>query len=120
MSGLRIKHPELRNCVLIVPHPGNKTGRKAKDYHIHIDNEGYAIVSNTVWGRLLEAKQSGLSRHNFILMNTVLTPPTQGIGINTDKFAVEQEEKRIYKQLQDVAREFAPNGVVPRITRKDR
>ncbi len=118
MSGLRIHHPTLRNCVLIVPHPGSYK-RKAKDYHIHIDNEGDALVSDVVWGRLMEAKKAGAG-HQFILMNTVLRPPTQGIGVNTDIFAIEQEEKRIYKQLQDVAREFAPNGVVPRITRKDR
>ena len=119
MSGLRIRHPTLRNCVLIVPHPGNKNGRKAKDYHIHIDNEGESIVSNTVWGRLMEARKSGYSAHQFILLNTVLRPPTLGIGVNTDIFGVNTEEKKIYKQIQDVAQEFAPNGVVPRITRKD-
>ena len=118
MSGLRIHHPTLRNCVLIVPHPGNKTGRKAKDYHVHIDNEGDSIVSNVVWGRLMEAKQSGLAQHEFILMNTVLEPPTLVIGFNTE-VGPDQEEKRMYKQIMDVAQEFAPQGVVPRITRRD-
>lgn len=119
MSGLRIHHPDLRNCDLIVPHPGNAQGRRPKDYHISIDNEGDAIVSETVWMRLEEARHSGLSPHKFILMNTVLDPPTQGIGVNTDRFIVDTEQKRIYKQMQDVAQEFAPDGVVPRITRKD-
>lgn len=118
MSGLRIHHPTLRNCVLIVPHPGDpRTGRRSKNYEIHIDNEGDAIVSNTVWGRLMEARQSGLSKHDFILMNTVLHPPTQGIGINTGVF--ETERKKIYKQILDVAQEFAPDGIVPRITKRD-
>jgi len=117
MSGLRIWHPTLRNCVLIVPHPGNAQGRKPKDYHINIDNEGNAIVSERVWQRLEEARRSGLSPHDFWLMNEVLDPPTLRIGINDEQ--VETERKRIYKQVQAVAQEFAPNGVVPRITRKD-
>jgi hypothetical protein len=121
MSGLRIHHAGgLTNCVLIVPHPGNTQGRKPKDYHVHIDNEGDAMVSETVWKRLEECRASGLSDHKFILMNTVLRPPTIGIGVNTDNGQVDQERKRVYKQINDVAQQFAPNGVVPRITRKDK
>jgi hypothetical protein len=115
MSGLRIHHTGgLRNCVLIVPHPGNASGRKPKDYHVHIDNDGDAMVSETVWARLEEARGSGLSPHGFILLNTVLHPPTQIFGWG------QTEEKKIYKQISDVAQGFAPNGVVPRITKKDR
>jgi len=117
MSGLRIHHPTLRDCELIISHPGNADGRKPKDYQIHIDHEGDAIVSEVVWMRLQEAHGSGLSVHQFVLLNTVMHPPTQRIGINEQ--GVETERRRIYKQIQDVAQEFAPDGVVPRITRKD-
>jgi hypothetical protein len=118
MSGLRIYHPELRDCILIVSHPGDdRTGRKPKDYQIRIDGEGHAFVSETVWMRLQQARDSGLSIHRFIVLNEILSPPTQRIGVNDE--GVEQERRRIYKQYQDIAQEFAPNGVVPRITEKD-
>jgi hypothetical protein len=110
VSGLRIHHPTLRNCVLVVPHPGMPN---PVDIHITLDNEGDAIVSETVWQHLLEARQSQLSVHEFILLDVVEHPPTQGIGWG------ETERKRMYKQMADVAREFAPDGVVPRITQKD-
>lgn len=118
MSGLRIHHPELRNCVLIIPHPGGN-GRKPKDIHITIDNEGDSIVSETVWQHLKEARASALSVHDFILMNTVLYPPTLRIGVNTDERTVDQTHTRIYKQIRDIAQEFAPDGTTPRITQKD-
>jgi hypothetical protein len=115
MSGLRIHHPTLRDVVLVIPHPGNAQGRRPKDYHIHIDNDGDAIVSETVWMRLEEARGSGLSPHKFLLMNTVLDPPTLVIGDGAPT-----ERKRMYRQMQDIAQEFAPDGVVPRITQKDK
>lgn len=115
MSGLRIHHPELRNCQLVIFHPGTPAtattrGRGAKNYHIDIDNDGYAIVSETVWMRLQEAFKGG-AHHSFTLINEVADPPTLHIGWG------ETEEKRIYQQINDVAREFAPDGVVPRITK---
>ncbi len=110
MSGLRIHFVGgQRNCVLLVRHPGNAQGRKPKDYQIRLDNEGDAIVSDTVWMRLQQA-----APHAFLLMNEVPNPPTQYIN------GGQTEETRMYKLLQNIAQEFAPNGVVPRITKKDK
>lgn len=109
MSGIRIHHPTLRNCVLLVPHPGEfrrglkvyNKGRKPKDYRIELDSEGNCIVSDTVWLRLQEA------RGDFIILNEVSDPPSQIVGFQEGTVEI----PATYKQLNGIAREFAPPGL---------
>lgn len=124
MAGIRIHHPSLRSCVLLIPHPGDaNTGRNPKDYHIHLDEEGDSIVSTTVWMRLRQARDSGLSPHEFIVLNEVVNPPMIMMDENTAPRKVV-----VYRQHSDgvsdtellaVAQRFAPKGIAPRITRKE-
>lgn len=110
MSGIRIHHIELRNCTLLVPHPGEiksflrkkNRGRKSKDYHINLDHDGNCIVSETVWNRLLETKVP-----NFIILNEVQNPPTLNIGMQEGTF----ETPAVYKQIGEAIRAIAPPGV---------
>jgi hypothetical protein len=110
MAGIRIHHAELRNCTLLVPHPGEiksflrtkNKGRKPKDYHINLDNEGNCIVSETVWKRLLEANVK-----NFIVLNEIQNPPTLSIGMQEGTFEV----PAVYKQIGEAIRAIAPPGV---------
>lgn len=120
MSGVRIHHPMLRSCVLLVPHPGSDL-RSPKEYHIHLDADGNSIVSSTVWSRLMEARSLGLSPHEFVVMNEVPAPPTLLVSKKTG-VAV----SRVYRQrpdgisttgLMEIAQQFAPKGITPRITR---
>lgn len=120
MAGIRIHHPSLTNCTLLVGHPG-KGKRKAKDYHIHLDSDGNSIVSETVWQRLQEAKQSGKSPHAFIVLNEVPDPPdilvgdtgaTADIPVFRQAPSGEVEDA----ELLSIAQTFAPRGVKPRIT----
>lgn len=111
MAGIRIHHPTLRNCKLLVKHPGNPlTGRKAKDYHITIDAEGDTIVSETVWMRLQEAKKEGFDGE-FIVLNEVPDPPTLVLSNRS-----QAEQLRTFRIDEDrVLREIAPPGVTPRV-----
>lgn len=126
MSGLRIHHPTMTSCVLIVPHPGDSnTGRKPKDYPIHLDSEGNSIVSERVWQRLLEAEASGLSSHKFVVLNEVEDPPTIMMTNNDGKVDVvpsfRQEGDEVVFEAQRIAQQFAPQGIMPRIVkRKDK
>lgn len=118
MSGIRIHHPSLRSCVLLVPHPGG-SGRGSKEYHIHLDADGNSIVSLTVWSRLVEARNLG-SPHAFMVLNEVFVPPTLVLARDGNGLS-----SRVYRQRSDgiattdlvaVAQQFAPKGIVPRIT----
>ncbi len=68
-----------------------------------------------MWQRLQEA-----SPELFLLLNEVTDPPQLHIGVNTDAGGVVTERKQMYKQLENIAREFSPDGVVPRITEKEK
>lgn len=111
MSGIRIHHIELKNCVFLVPHPGEirsflKTrnkGRKSKDYHIRLDNEGNSIVSETVWMRIQEAGFSD----RFIVLNEVQNPPTLNVGLQEGSY----ETPAVMKEIEGAVREIAPPGV---------
>lgn len=123
MGGLRIHHPDLRACVLLVPHPGDPvTGRRPKDYHITLDADGDCIVSETVWRRLEEARGSGLSPHQFMVLNEVPDPPKIIVG------GAPAERVRTFRQqpngvsdaaLLSIAQQYAPPGLRPRITKKE-
>ena len=110
MSGIRIHHPTHRNCIMLVPHPGEtknmwgKTlnkGRKPKDYRIQLDNEGNCIVSDTVWKRLQEAGAS------FIVLNEVPDPPAQNLSMAEGSY----HEPAVYKEIAKAVHEVAPPGV---------
>lgn len=109
MPGLRIHHPTHRNCIMQIPHPGefkrNKKlynkGRRPKDYQITLDNDGNAIVSETVWMRLQEADTS------FIVLNEIKDPPSQLVGFVEGRVKV----PAIYKEIQGAIKEIAPPEV---------
>ena len=108
MPGVRIHHPTMKNCTLLIPHPGDpKTGRAPKDYHIKLDSDGDCIVSETVLQRLLEARRSGLSLHDFVILNEVKDPPTQGVGFQEGTF----RSPAMYKQVKDAIEAIAPPGI---------
>ena len=115
MSGLRIHHPTMANCTLLIRHPGGPD-RTAKDYPVHLDADGYSIVSDRVWQRLQEA-----SPGEFLLVNEVKDPPTLVIGgagrpSRTFRRAPDGISD---SELAAVAQSFAPSKVMrPRITRK--
>ena len=116
-EGIRIHHPTLSSCMLLIPHPGRKDVngnvlRRPKDYHIRLDANGDCIVSETVWDFLKEARDTGFTSHEFIIVNTVSDPPAQVVGQ-----AGPADEQRIYKQIQDAIEEIAPPGIKPRVAR---
>lgn len=110
MPGLRIHHPTHRNCVMLVPHPGEirslfgkvqNKGRKPKDYRITLDAEGNCIVSEVVWKRLQEAGAS------FVILNEVPDPPSQSLTMQEGTYM----EPAVYKEIQKAVHEVAPPGV---------
>jgi len=76
-------------------------GRKAKDYQIRLDNEGNAIVSETVWKRLQEVSIQ------FIVLNEVSDPPMQIAGF----FEGEKQSPVVYKEIAGAISEIFPPGV---------
>lgn len=109
MPGIRIHHPTHRNCVMLVPHPGEikrgfkkiNKGRAPKDYRITLDSEGNSIVSETVWQRLVEAGS------NFLVLNEVLDPPKQTMSSKKGNVY----HPAVYKEVKDAVLEIAPAGV---------
>lgn len=83
MSGLRVHHPTRRNEILAVPHPGGD-GREAKVYKIRLDARGDAIISDTVWARLEEARRFGWP-HELVIANVVGTPPRQQLNLRRNR-----------------------------------
>lgn len=57
-----------------------------KTYHVNVDVDGFAIVSETIWDRLHAYGASG-----FQLANEVSTPPGQVIGFGAVQTLVPQE-----------------------------
>jgi len=125
-KGLRIHHPNARSVVLLIPIPAKtpELGGTPKDIYIHLDENGDSIVSSGVWSELIRAKESGLSAHEFIVLNEVLDPPTIVAGPGMRKpvqkhTAKEQVPGAFYNtDLQAVAQQFAPKGITARITTK--
>lgn len=100
MAGVRIHHPTLTNAVLIVPHPGDPaTGRRPKDYHVRLDSDGNAIVSETVWDRLEQARASGLSEHAFIVLGEVKNPPDLIVGGEPERVPALLQEGDIVREI---------------------
>lgn len=96
MSGVRLVHPTLRGCVLLVPDPSRPlAGRHTcplcavehpcKTYHLRLDGEGAVIVSTTVWERLRHL-ETGLRA-----MNGVRRPPALIIGGARDRAPIVHE-----------------------------
>jgi hypothetical protein len=95
MSGLRIHHPTLRGCKLIVEHP-------RKPYHIRIDDDGFCIVSETIWVRLQEAAVAN-GQPQFTLVNEVLEPPVQTLF---------DPNARVYRTFKQVGSEVVDLGAL--------
>lgn len=120
MAGIRIHHTSLKDCTLIVQHPGGK-GRKAKDYHVHLDSNGDTIVSEAVWQRLQQATRGKKSEHSFVVLNEVPDPPDLLVGNSSaghvERTFREDGDGEIREaDIQAIAQSFAPRGVKPRIT----
>jgi hypothetical protein len=123
-KGLRIHHPTERNVILLVPLPAKRPelGGVPKDMHIHLDENGDSIVSSGVWDDLLLSKESGLSMHEFVILNEVPDPPTilsgPGVrGAQVKRTVKETQPGTLYDtELQAIAQQFAPKGVKARIT----
>lgn len=117
MPGIRIHHIELKNCVLLVQHPGEiksflrtkNKGRKPKEYRIRLDNDGNCIVSETVWMRIQEAGAGS----KFIVLNEVADPPTLTVGMHEGTY----ETPAMFKEIEGAIREIAPPGVKTYIRR---
>jgi hypothetical protein len=126
MGGLRIHHPTESNVVLLVPVPAKtpELGGVPKDIRIHLDEEGNSIVSEGVWNELLRAKASGLSSHEFVILNEVSDPPTimamsRNQNAPTKRTWREQMPGTLYEtELQAIAQQFAPKGVKAQLTTK--
>jgi len=87
MSGVRLRHAELRGCMVLVPDPRRPLKQPhhcstcnvvhpCKTYHLALDGEGCVIVSETIWKRL-----QGL-QHGLTLENEVKRPPRQTLSMN--------------------------------------
>lgn len=124
MPGLRLRHPTARSTKLIIPHPGGgEINRLPKDYHINVDNEGYAIVSETVYKGLQECSGFGFD-HQLTFVNEVSKPPTQGLGLappapndipNVQR--VGSTRKSTPSSIENMKRSgIIPKGVTARIT----
>lgn len=123
MSGLRIHHPTERNVVLLVPIPAKRPdlGGIPKDVYVHLNDMGDALVSAGVWNELMISKESGLSAHEFVILNEVANPPTLVMGPDvkpmTTKRAMRETPDGIYDaKLQAIAQQFAPHGIGVQIT----
>jgi len=117
MPGIRIHHPDpvTWGRTILIPHPGDPTsGRKSKDYVLRLDPDGNIIVSETVWQRLQEARDSGLSPHQFIVLNEVPDPPAQHVGRGPDPHIY----RRAMRQVGAALQEIAPPGIQPRIVER--
>lgn len=129
--GLRLVHPDprLRGTRVKVAHP-------RKDYYLNLDGEGAVIVSETVFGRLLEVGLAG-----FVLTNEVTYPPSQIMALphiadamanvhtpgseawhdHKAKARLEHNaraRRREREKLARLARVFAPEGVSPRVVER--
>lgn len=87
MAGVRIYHPTARSGLFLVKHYRrykfplycNTCGEfhERKTYHLHLDAEGFTIVSPTVLMRLGEVGMAG-----FEIMNEVSKPPPTTLKVN--------------------------------------
>ena len=125
-KGLRIHHPTESDVILLVPVPAMRPdlGGIPVDMHIHLDENGDSIVSEGVWSELIRAKESGLSSHEFVILNEVPNPPTivSGPGMTAAKVKRTLKETTpgtIHdSELQAIAQQFAPRGFKTEITTK--
>lgn len=105
MPGVRILYadPKAAGATVLIQHPGDPaTGRAAKDYHVRLDGDGTAIVSETILRRLREANAP------IIALNEVADPPTQILGGSAAR-------RRIMREIDGALRDLAPPGTVPRV-----
>src|SRR5262245_44734620 len=88
MPGVRIVHPTLRNCVVLVPFlhrplkaptdcQGCGTKHLVKTYHLALDDQGAAIVS-----REIVAQFAKVGMGEFTVANEVESPPAQTVSSN--------------------------------------
>lgn len=118
MPGVRIHHPTLRHAMLAIP-TTREYGKPlhcrrcdephtVKHYHVIIDSDGNAIVSEVVWARLRE-----IGTHDFIVLNEVAKPPTQRVGMDSRR---QRDDRRMVKQVGEALEDMAPRGTTVTIT----
>lgn len=121
MPGIRIRHEVLRGVTYTVEHPTRRYPKpwlcpacgsvhERKTYHLRLDAEGAAIVSEQVFQRLREAGMPGLEA-----TNVVAEPPPQSIAIEGAPLEMRVErhevEGRRPRRLQSIRnRLFIPRA----------
>lgn len=89
MAGIRLHHPELRNCVYTLIHEGRPLKRVVpcglcgfkhyhKTYHLTLDGMGDVVVSETVYERIKEAGLDELK-----VLSEVQNPDPQVVDTNS-------------------------------------
>lgn len=104
MPGVRIRHRTARSAVVLVEHPKaykapflcpscGATHLK-KTYHVVVDHEGRAVVSEVIAGRLREARAIG--PHGFDVEETIENPPpiVLNLGAGPSRFRVVEHRSR--------------------------
>lgn len=91
-KGVRLHHPDLRNCTIAVAHPERRYPEpwfcprcqlyhEFKTYHLEIDSVGDVVVEETV----IFAKLEAIGFAGFAAMGVVAKPETQRIGFDAVK-----------------------------------
>jgi hypothetical protein len=106
-QGIRIYHPTLRNASFIFTRPPSTPQGAWRKAPITIDGDGYALVSEGVWGDLTRSKMSGF-HHDFVIVNAINNPPPLLLGFNGEA----DYHRRTYEQVGEALTEIAPAGVV--------
>ena len=112
MAGVRIHHPTLRSCTLLLWEPEHKDPRsqggvrKAKKRPLLIDENGDSIVSETVWQRLQQAYAQGrIAAEPFIVLNEIPDPPKLVVS---NRSATQHAGPTFEAKIGDAIRQIAP------------
>lgn len=112
MSGWRIHHPTLRDCILQLYSPRKTAQGRDGTINLKLDADGNTIVSEGILKTLEKVAARG-DIHGFIVLNEVLDPPAQTVGINPS--GIPARHMRTFALEGVVLRELAPQGVNPRV-----
>lgn len=108
-GGLRLYHPTLRDCVLVIRYPAKTPQGTDRDRQFVIDADGYCLVSEGVWNGLERERANNGAEHGFIVTNVVAEPPPMRVGDGV------QSHRRTHRLERSALREIAPAGVATRV-----